>query len=293
MLNLLVSYSEDSWDYGSYTIEKSRFCEHTRQDIREFYLDFHQNETKKKDLLSYPCLFVVENEAKESRIGSITELIEDGKNIVIKFQFDTNFVPIPKGKVRELMKHLDIGKWELSRTHWAIKDVNAINVLLTYGFSSGAPLPIETKNIPIPSNRNVFIVHGHDSLMRNDVKEFLANELNLVPIILSEVPSNGMTIMEKLERYASQGFAVVLYSPCDIGGKKSDLPLLSFRARQNVVFEHGYLIGKLGRNKVVALKKGDVETPGDMDGVVYIKYEEEGWKEILRKEFSSPENTFK
>lgn len=93
--------------------------------------------------------------------------------------------------------------------------------------------------------------------------------------------------MEKLELYACQGFGIILYSPCDIGGKKGELPSLSYRARQNVVFEHGFLIGKLGRNKVVALKKGDVETPSDIDGLVYIKYEEDGWKEILRREIGS------
>lgn len=51
------------------------------------------------------------------------------------------------------------------------------------------------------------------------------------------------------------------------------------RARQNVVFEHGYLIAKLGRDRVCALVKGDVETPGDISGVVYVPMDENGaWK---------------
>lgn len=50
-------------------------------------------------------------------------------------------------------------------------------------------------------------------------------------------------------------------------------------------FEHGYLIGKLGREKVSALVKGDVETPGDISGVVYIPMDEnKAWQTQLIKE---------
>jgi predicted nucleotide-binding protein len=40
-----------------------------------------------------------------------------------------------------------------------------------------------------------------------------------------------------------------------------------------VVLEFGYFIGKLGRDKVCCLLKGDVERPSDMDGIVYIPFE--------------------
>lgn len=284
MLNLLVSFNEDTWDTGEFKIEKTRFCEYTRHDIRERYLDFHQNKNTKRNLLSYPCLFVIEDEKRESRIGTITELSENGKYLIIQFNLDNTFPPIPKGKIRELMNQLDMDQWELSRTHWAIKDIDIINVLKPYGLLSENLLKNSGPINFISNKKNVFIVHGHDSLMRMDVKQFVSEELKLNPIILDEVQSNGQTIVEKLEKHANEGFGVVLYSPCDIGGKKGELPVLSYRARQNVVFEHGFLIGKLGRQKVVALKKGDMETPSDIDGLVYIKYEAEDWKAILKRE---------
>jgi predicted nucleotide-binding protein len=79
------------------------------------------------------------------------------------------------------------------------------------------------------------------------------------------------------------GFAVVLYTPCDIGGLSGDSQRP--RARQNVVFEHGYLIGKLGRNNVSALVKGDVEIPNDISGVVYVPLDQHGaWRVALAKE---------
>jgi len=126
-------------------------------------------------------------------------------------------------------------------------------------------------------------------LFRSDlVKLTLARfleQLKLVPIILHEQPSASKTIIEKIESFSDVGFAVVLYTPCDVGKKKASESNEKNRARQNVVFEHGYFIAKLGRHNVTALVKGDVETPNDISGVVYIDYDDRGaWKMDLAKE---------
>jgi len=113
------------------------------------------------------------------------------------------------------------------------------------------------------------------------------SSLELEPIILHQQASSGRTIIEKIEAYSNVGFAIVLYTPCDVGAKAGELNS-KYRARQNVVFEHGYLIGKLGRSKVVAVVKGDIETPNDISGVVYIRLDEnEQWKNELRTEIRS------
>ena len=57
------------------------------------------------------------------------------------------------------------------------------------------------------------------------------------------------------------------------------------RARQNVVLELGFFWGKLGRERVCALVKGDIEKPSDYDGVVYVPLDDAGgWKLTLAKE---------
>ena len=84
-----------------------------------------------------------------------------------------------------------------------------------------------------------------------------------------------MTIIEKIERYSGDAdFALVLYTPCDPGrgANETKVPARS-RARQNVVFEHGYLMAKLGRENVCALVKGEIETPNDISGVVYVGFD--------------------
>ena len=133
-------------------------------------------------------------------------------------------------------------------------------------------------------NNKVFIVHGHD----NEAKQELARTLEhggFDAIILHEQPDFGRTIIEKIERFADVCYAVVLYTECDLGRDKNDsVDNERYRARQNVVFEHGYLIGKLRRDHVTALVKGDVETPGDISGVVYTEMDKAGaWKMQLAR----------
>lgn len=80
---------------------------------------------------------------------------------------------------------------------------------------------------------------------------------------------------------------MVLYTPCDIGGLKSSNEMKP-RARQNVVFEHGYLTAKIGRNNVCALIKDNLEKPNDISGLVYIVMDSSsGWQLALAKEMKS------
>ena len=129
----------------------------------------------------------------------------------------------------------------------------------------------------------IFIVHGRDNEAKHEVARFV-QKIGFTPIILSEQASESRTIIEKIEEYSDVGFGVVIYTPCDLGSLKVDDPLLRGRARQNVVFEHGFLIGKLGRKNVCQLVKGDVETPNDISGIVYAHMNYDAWQIQLAKE---------
>lgn len=142
---------------------------------------------------------------------------------------------------------------------------------------------LEKKSAVPLDNKSVFIVHGHHGEAKQEVARFL-ERLGLNAIILHEQASGSKTIIEKIEAHTNVGYGVVLYTDCDVGSTKSAPDDLKSRARQNVVFEHGFLMGKLGRDKVTALVKGDVETPNDISGVVYIGMNDESWKNSLVKE---------
>lgn len=131
---------------------------------------------------------------------------------------------------------------------------------------------------------DVFIVHGRDETAKETVARFI-ERLDVKAIILHEQPNAGKTIIEKFEAYSNVGFAVVLLTPDDIGSPKSIASKGKPRARQNVIFELGYFIGKLGRERVCALYKEEIELPSDIDGLVYIPMDKSGaWKSSLAKE---------
>ena len=128
-------------------------------------------------------------------------------------------------------------------------------------------------------DNSIFIVHGHDEAAKEKMARTL-EKAGLKAVILHEQPDDTNGILEKIEQYTNVGFAVVLYTECDVGRAKEEAEEKEkYRARQNVVFEHGYLIAKLGRNRVHAFVKGNVELPGDIAGVVYTPMDKgDGWK---------------
>lgn len=136
-----------------------------------------------------------------------------------------------------------------------------------------------------PAARKIFIVHGHDEGAREAVARYV-EKLGFEPIILHEQASRGRTIIEKIEAHSDVGFAIVLLTPDDFGGTKGEQP--KDRARQNVVLELGYFVGKLGRSRVCALKRSDIEVPSDFGGIVYVTFDQGGgWKETLGRELQA------
>jgi hypothetical protein len=152
----------------------------------------------------------------------------------------------------------------------------------------------DPKSIPMPPSpnpdeafRRVFIVHGRDIGAKDTVVRFLES-LELEPIVLVEQTSGGNTVVEKFEKYANVGYAIVLLTPDDLGHLQGKPKEIKSRARQNVVLELGYFMGKLSRKRVCALSKGDVEMPSDYHGVLMeIMDEDGGWKIKLAREMKS------
>ena len=173
-------------------------------------------------------------------------------------------------------KNMNIGQGNTNNGTVCIGDNNSTNII------------IRSKKKKTRSEKaKVYIVHGHDAEAKLEVARFI-EKLGFEPIILHEQINDGMTIIEKIEKYSNVGFGIVLYTPCDVGYAKGKEKEKIARARQNVVFEHGYLISKLGRNNVCALVKGSVETPNDISGIVYIPLDSNGgWKIPLAKEMKS------
>lgn len=127
-----------------------------------------------------------------------------------------------------------------------------------------------------PKSNKVFVVYGHDKDSRDQLEAML-RRWGLEPLILDQLPSEGQTIIEKLENYTEQAeFGIVLATPDDVGYRKDHPSEQAFRARQNVVLELGMLFSKLGRDRVAILLKSqtDMERPSDIQGLIYISFKD-------------------
>ena len=170
--------------------------------------------------------------------------------------------------------------------------LNLFNTMLEELKLFGTPQKVDKvqKKDDVKSSNRIFIVHGHDEAMKQAVARTV-EKMGLEPIILHEKPSEGRTIIEKFTDYSDVSFAIVLLSPDDMAYPKDHSPKdAKLRARQNVIFELGFFIGKLGRNRVLVLyqKERNFEMPSDYSGVLYAPYDDSGrWKFDLVKELKA------
>lgn len=159
-------------------------------------------------------------------------------------------------------------------------------------FVEGAAAATVPAPQPESPSKKVFVVYGHDDRARTQLDAML-RRWGLEPIILDQLPSKGMTIIDKLEDYTEDvGFGVVLATPDDMGHPKDEEDKKTHRARQNVVLELGMLLVKLGRPRVAILlgNQVDMERPSDIQGLIYIPFKDDVQREAgtaLAKEMAA------
>lgn len=138
------------------------------------------------------------------------------------------------------------------------------------------------------SSRAIFVVHGRNDAVKLGVARTV-EALGYDAVLLGEEAHGGKTIIEKFERHGSRAaFAIVLLTPDDEGRLIGD-PALIPRPRQNVVLELGYFIGRLGRERVMALVLQPIEIPSDISGlgVTYYDGPAGGWRLSLAHEMAA------
>lgn len=151
--------------------------------------------------------------------------------------------------------------------HIGLEQAKAILETYLDDFTEEAPMVADNHVDYSTDYSKVFIVHGHDGELKESVARIIEKQ-DIHAIILSEQANQGKTIIEKIENYSDVGGAICLFTADDFGrSKESDTDRA--RARQNVVFETGYFIGRLGRDHIVILADDGIEMPSDLSGIVY------------------------
>ncbi len=303
MFNLLMVGRDGYWDEREVAdMEEARFLEYTQVHLRDQFMPVNQEVLEA--LQALPTLFAYEfpREARyrtdddvKARVGRLLEVRHRGRTLDFKFELSTKSSVLSSKKMADLAWELDIdiNGNESHRTHWSIKPGDLPSIFQKaklkmdkrFAVGQGQPPVRATAEATGNPKPKVFVVHGRNDATKHEVGRWLAR-IGLEEVILHEQPNLGRTIINKFADVAGDAsYAVVLMTPDDVGGSKDGSH--SPRARQNVIFELGYFIGRLGPEKVAALVVGDaLERPSDFDGVIYIPFDPAGgWKLSLVKEF--------
>lgn len=134
-----------------------------------------------------------------------------------------------------------------------------------------------------PIEKNVFIVHGHDTNLRDALKKSLI-KYGFNPIVLSDMNDSGISLFDKFEKYANTCTkAVVLMTADDLIAKKQEE---YYQGRPNVLIEYGYFLCMINKSDIVVLLEKGCKKPSDVDGVSYIEYNGNA-KQIIPKVIDS------
>lgn len=172
MFNFLVTASDNAWDQPGYQYARGRFLEYTSDEIAESFRELQPAQLKA--LTEIPCLFAYEGTDEPMRIGRIksVKLRENGRSLLVVPEINPAIPPIPFKTIEPLQALLDIRSWELTRTHWAIKDEDLFQVLADAGINLNQVLApkVSKANLPRPSNA---------SFQANSVGTFIEHVLTL------------------------------------------------------------------------------------------------------------------
>ncbi len=128
MYNLIVTGREGAWDGSQYELEVNRVGEHTDDAIAERYKVL--NDAAISELLSFPALFAYEQgHNADARVGFLVRIRSRSGQVRFDYEFYPDLPAIPASELTKLAWELDINKWEMNRTHWAVKAVDLLPVL--------------------------------------------------------------------------------------------------------------------------------------------------------------------
>lgn len=143
MYSLLMSGNEELWDKGYATFGTDRFLECTVEPLKDRFRSLTDEAIQ--EIKGMPALFSYEKSCERAaRLGWITDIRRHAGSLEIKFYFDEKFDPLEPDRFQSLLAKLDVEpRFEVHRTHWAIKEVDLIDVLTSAGLFIPAQPPKE------------------------------------------------------------------------------------------------------------------------------------------------------
>ena len=232
---------------------------------KEQYLTLRGYDGKKQEML------LLSAKQMEEQIIYIDKLLKDIEDTVNKNTIE----PIVRSGFNSKYNEFISIRQNVQDQYLILHDF-ILNKLAKYKNLISASLNIKQNNKCFQNSKKIFIIHGHNEAKRRELESLLKDKFNLIPIVLSEQPNNGLTIIEKFEKYASEcSYAFAIFTPDDIVTKSEDEQY--FQARPNVIFELGWFYATLGRSRVSIVEQESDKSKifSDLQGIMRLQFKEQ------------------
>lgn len=256
MFHFLVKYK--GWEQTKDSMTLDRVFEHTHETIIEQFKPRGILNTER--IITLPALFVSETGGtgvQIARLGNIIRAYVVTKNVNIEYRFDEKITPIPNSTLQKLSIELDIGSYELSRTHWAIKNVDLFKVLLQIQATTPpSPYVFKLENNEVIDNTLLSVMMPFDSRF-NDVYATIqatAKALNLKCLRADDIWENH-TIIQDIVSLINRSRIII----CDCTQRNA-----------NVFYEVG-IAHTLGRDTIL-ITQSESDIPFDLRHLRYVTY---------------------
>ncbi len=161
MYSLLVSHQFQDWEGSTFRFDKSRFLEYTSESIKEQLRSLSIEAIE--CIQSWPCLLIEEGRAEELvRVARIAELRDLGSEIRLIVSLCPSEAPILNDHLWRIREELDIGQFEFSRNHWAIKERNLLSVLRAAGHEFDNAALGGSEEMPLPAPTRASLLRARD-----------------------------------------------------------------------------------------------------------------------------------
>jgi len=181
LYNLIMHYSPEFWlgDAEYVDFSKDRFLEYTDEDVKEKFKNL--DDATKSKLLKLPTLFATEQEKADTRVGKITKIEEEPRNLRIYFTFEDKHAPLTKGALQSPELGLNLDGAELYRTHWAIKKANLSDFLQQRSNSFEGILDkikqsLDTPNLKKPNGTKISVLYASNASGKTRLSRFFAEQ---------------------------------------------------------------------------------------------------------------------
>ena len=292
MYNLLITAGAGVWDATPYEYLRSRVFEYTSDAIRERFASLEENALN--ELMALPTVFAYEGPVREdARIGWITRVLKRGSSIQIHYAFEPSLPAITAVSISRLVWELDIGDWEMNRTHWAVKDVDLFPILIEaelFTEKQVRSLPqrrqvglgVEPPPIPIPIQPSVFRVPetGVEKGLVSVMMPFQHSFKGVYKTLKQTCETLGLRCQNANEVWNENEIIQEIFALI----YRSKIVICDFSERNPNVFYEAGIAHTLGRN-VIPIVQNSEHVPFDLKHHRYIEYlnNKEGLDRLVKK----------